>query len=78
MIGITNEFIREIESLFTKSIPEKVKKKVRSLLLDSTGVTLVGSKALDERLSKFIQFNPLAGVLTIAGLKRKMDMMSAV
>ncbi len=52
--NITEEFLDSLQKVFRKDIPSHVLDKARRSLLDYIGVTLAATKALEEKLSQYM------------------------
>ena len=77
--NITEEFLDSLQKVFRKDIPSHVLDKARRSLLDYIGVTLAGTKALEEKLSQYMNVvEPEPGNTTVIGMKQNLNMKDAV
>lgn len=75
----TENFLNNIERLYNRTIPENVMFRAKQSLLDYISVSAAGSKYLDEKLKKYIDFaEPEQGNYKVIGLNEKYTLKEAV
>lgn len=75
----TELFLDRLTELFKTPIPGHVMVKARLALLDYIGVTLAGTRGIEDKIAGYLEFaNPEPGEITAIGLGRKMNLKDAV
>lgn len=78
-MNLTDKFLKEIENLFAKDIPEHVYQRARMALLDYLAVTVAGTAAQAEQLENYLrETDPENGAIGAIGLERSFSLKEAV
>ena len=78
-MNLTDDFLKKIEDLFAKEIPDRVYQRARIALLDYLAVSVAGTAGQADRLEKYLrETDPEAGSIAVIGMKRKFVLKEAV
>ena len=78
-MNLTDDFLKRIEDLFAKEIPDRVYQRARIALLDYLAVSVAGTAGQADRLEKYLrETDPEAGSIAVIGMKRKFVLKEAV
>ncbi|NLC40361.1 MAG: MmgE/PrpD family protein, partial [Clostridiaceae bacterium] len=69
LMNLTDDFLKKIEDLFAKEIPDRVYQRARIALLDYLAVSVAGTAGQADRLEKYLrETDPEAGSIAVIGM----------